>query len=80
MDESGEHRIIRRRDVTKRRLSVVPDPIEPEMLEPAAARPRTIGRLIAQAALLADSALARDRDREDVHRSNGPGRRFGWFV
>jgi len=89
MDESPENRIIRRRDVTRRRLHALPAPAPPETVEIAGldgegpARPRSIGRLIAQTALLADSALTRtrhrDTDRPVLPHADGPrGRRFGW--
>jgi hypothetical protein len=65
-------------DETPRRrdhLSVV---TEPEMIPAsAAARPRTIGRVIAQTALLADSAL--HRRRAETPETRGMGRLLGRF-
>lgn len=81
MDDSPENRIIRRRNVTKRQLRVVED--TPEV--PAGEAPghtRSIGRLIAQTALLADSALTRKRDRQadEAEPRRRVGRRLGWFL
>ena len=84
MDESPEHRIIRRRDITRRNLRVVADPPDRLELAPApSARPRTIGRLIAQTALLADSAIAKKRTRvkEPVRNDAVPrSARRSWFF
>ncbi len=81
MDDPRTTRIIKRRDVTRRALRVVPDPapVEPIELAPEpGTAPRTIGRLIAQTALLADSALNRKRRNEAAPRPNS--RRFGRFF
>lgn len=83
MDEPRQHRIIRRRDVTRRQLALVPRVADVEPLQPEpGAPPRSIGRLIAQTALIADSALARRRGRSEQPLRNAarPGRRFGWFF
>jgi hypothetical protein len=72
------HRIIKRRDVTRRRLSLVPSP-EP-VVAPEISSPTTIGRLIAQTALIADSALSFRKHSDDgEQRTKRPGRRFGLF-
>ena len=62
----------RRRD----HLSVVTDPPLPEGAAPV--RPRTIGRVIAQTALLADSAMTRRRA-EPPNELRGVGRLLGRF-
>jgi hypothetical protein len=75
MDEP-RHRIIRRKDVTRRQLRAVPaaDPALPD----ESSMPSSIGRLIAQTALIADSALhRRRREQRDEPRRRG---RFGWFL
>jgi hypothetical protein len=58
-------------------LSVVTDP---EMIPAsAAARPRTIGRVIAQTALMADSAMTRRRAEPPHQSRGGVGRLLGRF-
>jgi hypothetical protein len=57
----------RLRLVTEADVAPGPDPVQ----RSAARSPRTIGRLIAQAAMLADSASVRERDRRQ-----GLGRRI----
>lgn len=70
---------------TRRRdhLSVVADPVRPPDASPltgAGARPRSIGRLIAQTALIADGAINRRREAADgAHEARGVGRLLGRF-
>lgn len=78
MDErqhEGNAAQTRRERARRRRLLQPVDDSDHTEVSPASSR--TIGRLIAQTALLADSALARravDRDRPRQRH------RFGWFL
>ncbi len=65
---------------TRRRdhLRLVAEPVVEAGAVPAP-RPRTIGRLIAQTALIADSAISRRRAEPEDARSGMAGRLFGRF-
>jgi hypothetical protein len=70
-------------DTTKRRrdhLRLVTELPSAEAETAAAIRPRTIGRLIAQTALIADSAVMRRREERTEHEARGlTGRLLGRF-
>lgn len=71
-DDSGSSRPTPKRAPARLRLVNVDGG---EVAHISSPRPRTIGRLIAQTALIADSA--RRRDDSDQRRPRG---RFGWFL
>ena len=58
-------------------LRVVTVPVAPASALPA--RPRSIGRVIAQTALIADGAVARRRAQPPVHEGRGVGRLLGRY-
>jgi hypothetical protein len=73
-DEPGHTRGNASDDTSRRRdhLSLVADAQTPSMALPIE-RPRTIGRVIAQAALIADSAVTRRRVDERLPDAGGRG-------
>lgn len=74
MDESPAPDETRRRD----HLRVVSEPATAEGVV-APARPRTIGRVIAQTALIADGAMSRRRELTTTETRSGVGRLLGRF-
>jgi hypothetical protein len=88
-NDHSRHRIIKRSQVTKRHLRLVP-PLEDSALRegaaPARARQETIGKLIATTALMADSAASKRRPNPDgsitaegARRTRRVGR-WGWLI
>jgi hypothetical protein len=58
----------------RRHLSVVPD------INDVSVPHRTIGRVIAQTALMADGAMHRRDPRREQNSERHRSRRFGWFL